>query len=192
VADADLEAMRTTLVSLDHLFNELAPGFAGRLRPGLAQDAIDTATAVLGLRLPVEAQAWFGWHDGCSGNASWVTGRFHLSLEQAVDHCRMYRQIATQVAGSEANSVWASTWFPLVAEGGDWLAIDCDVPDGASTQVRAAWADRPVADSLTSAALSWLRGIRERELVWYERPVGPFWGGRVPGQTHVPSYLTGL
>ena len=34
------------------------------LRPGLSPERIDDLTAPVGLRLPVEARIWWGWHDG--------------------------------------------------------------------------------------------------------------------------------
>jgi hypothetical protein len=64
---------------------------AGRLRPGLTEIQMDALTEPLGLRLPVEAQLWWGWHDGAADGGYAISrelgpGRQFLSLSAAVEH----------------------------------------------------------------------------------------------------------
>jgi cell wall assembly regulator SMI1 len=82
------EAIRLTEALLEDLAAQWrkhdAP-IARRLAPGLSDAEMDALAAPLGLGVPPEARAWWGWHNGAQ-NASVVTsdGKTFSSLERCV------------------------------------------------------------------------------------------------------------
>jgi hypothetical protein len=113
---------------------------AGRLRPGLTERQMDELTEPLGLRLPVEARLWWGWHDGAAVGRYSVSrelgpAREFLSLSAAVEHYEQRRRMAAQaIEGapppmSEPDWWWHPTWLP-VTNGGPTIACECSVAQG--------------------------------------------------------------
>jgi cell wall assembly regulator SMI1 len=119
------------------------------LQPGLDDGEIDATTRPLGLRLPLEARRWWGWHNGLSlpedarrdqlifGGPGFV----YLSLSGAIDRYTMIREI-------DAGPVWHPTWFPItVAVYGAVIACDCSDPDAERTPIRPVhWASGVMGD----------------------------------------------
>jgi len=170
-------------------WRERGAPIAELIAAGLSAAAIDDATAPLGLRLPVEARIWFSWHDGVPhwGASSQLTsaGWMPLPMVDALGQYHQNRRLSVELyepsIEASPDAAWPPSWFPLaMVPGGDTLAVDCDVPEGHPTPVRAVtWEDvdyaRPKADSLTQAVEMWLRAIDEglhgysAEEGWYDR-----------------------
>jgi hypothetical protein len=95
-------------------------GVIDRLRPGLTDAEMDALTEPLGIVLPDEARAWWGWHDGTDpvridpirGEefAMLAPGRTFLPLSHAVKHCQMLRELLWE--GQESHDLWRQ-WLPL-------------------------------------------------------------------------------
>jgi hypothetical protein len=113
-----------------------------RLRPGLSMERIDELTRPLGLRLPVEARTWWGWHDGVDVELGIAyelgPSLAFLPLDRAVALCRLARAHAAEVWGDRADEVWRPSWFPLAERTGE-IRCDCAVADGDPTPIF--WAD---------------------------------------------------
>lgn len=115
------------------------------LRPGLSTEQMDEITTTIGLRLPVEARTWWGWHDGAESQENERLRDFGpgilLSLDEAVQRWRMRRQVAIDCAEGEDDRwgdpdfYWRPEWFPVASRGAD-VVCDCSVPDGAITPLR--------------------------------------------------------
>jgi hypothetical protein len=112
------------------------------LRPGLSPERIDDLTAPLGLRLPVEARIWWGWHDGVDVRLGPRTelgpSLPFLPLEAAIDLCLLLRDQAAHVWGERADYWWRTSWFPITERLGA-IRCECGVEEGAPTPIF--WAD---------------------------------------------------
>jgi hypothetical protein len=118
-----------------------------RLRPGLTDDEMDTLTAPLGLRLPLEARRWWGWHDGVSSADVYNArerevgvGMQFLPLGEAVELYRSLRTVILEdhLAGAfepDPEGWWARAWFPVTERSGP-IVCDCSVPEGEVTPIR--------------------------------------------------------
>ncbi len=152
------------------------------LQPGLADDEIDALVEPLGVRLPVEARTWWGWHDGArtdgglSRRRTIGAGFEYLPLAEAVEQYRLCREAAAQVAStpgqesplSEPNYWWAPHWFPITLTGyGGTVACDCSVANGRPTPIRMVWwAGResfvePVTESFGQVVSWWIDALRK-------------------------------
>jgi cell wall assembly regulator SMI1 len=117
-----------------------------QLREGLTPDEIQRATEGLPLRLPDEAMAWFGWHDGGespTGSGPPIGGSRieFLTLEWACNTYRFYsdfaQKTATLYACTPAEAGWHPAWFPVVASSnGTIVSIDCSVQPGEPAPIR--------------------------------------------------------
>jgi hypothetical protein len=108
-----------------------------RLQPGLSGDEMDALVAPLGLRLPVEARAGWGWHDGApawsvsrdSERNIGATSSPFLPLAEAADITVDLRGVS---ADDEENAgdrgAWPRDWLVLTQMRGP-LVIDCLVAD---------------------------------------------------------------
>lgn len=116
-----------------------------RLRPGLPYEEMDELTDVLGLRLPGEAQRWWGWHDGAGselgvrGNTELTgAGWDFLSLRSVVSQCQLERASRQEALLGEpaAEEQWPLSWLPLSSDlGGALIVLDCSRPDELITPV---------------------------------------------------------
>jgi cell wall assembly regulator SMI1 len=150
------------------------------LRPGLPRSEIDALIAPLGLRLPVEARTWWGWHDGARTNGPSVrrtigAGFEYLPLAEAVEQYRLCREASEQVASTEGHPRpmsepeywWRPQWFPITLTGyGGVVACDCSVGNDSPTPIRMVWwAGResfaePVAQSFGQVVSWWIDALR--------------------------------
>ena len=110
-------------------------------------------TAPLGLRLPIEAERWWGWHDGVPEKACAVAGDRELGgpgfqflpLAEAVEHYRAGRETARRAAArlvddefADPDRWWNPAWFTIITAGhGVSVTVDCSVAEGDATPVRA-------------------------------------------------------
>lgn len=164
------------LAELDeHLRAQRVP-VVERLGPGLGRQEMAAVVGPLGLELPEEAVVWWGWHDGAAhheGDFSTMRllgpfGEFQ-PLQAAVEHCRMRREIAHEVAPDQVDLVFAATLFPLL-DFGD-IAVDCAGPPSAPApvwQTNPHTVDAPVVVSRSMGELVgwWLEGLRTKAYVW--------------------------
>ncbi len=151
----------------------------GHLRPGLSPEQIDELTSALGLRLPVEARTWWGWHDGVDVRLGSQTelgpGLPFLPLENAVDMCRLFRKQAVQVWGEQAETWWRRSWFPITELYGA-IRCDCAVAEGAPTPIYHAESHdydadgltRPKADSFGTMVAWWAEALESG--AWQYKP----------------------
>jgi cell wall assembly regulator SMI1 len=186
--NVDLPHFRELLDRLEGEWRRQKAPIAEFLVPGLSEDVIDAMTAPLGLRLPVEARAWWQWHNGVDvPKERWTseaprlggTGFRIISLERAVAEYLHERQLAEQLEADdpicrEGPLKLSPFWFPMAhALNGDVLMVDCSVPEGAPTPIRCiGWDDvdraRVRLNSLTEVVELWLE-LLDRELWWNSR-----------------------
>jgi len=165
------------LAKLESYWRAQGAPIAQRLRAGLSERDIDQLTGRLGLRLPVEARTWWGWHDGASAEGAttgferWLGGSAfeYLSLEEAAAWYDEMRGVAADVsaaAGNQRSDWWEDSWFPITKNmGGGTIACDCAVPQGAVTPIRMVdWARNerfrdPVVSSLGEVVEWWIEAL---------------------------------
>lgn len=146
----------------------------------------------VGLQLPAEARAWFAWHNGIrfpepheqpAGDiTNGVTKHELLSLDRAVKECVSLRKLDEDLSkdvGIDSGHKWARWWFPLaVQSNGDVLAIECNVPPGFTTPVRAwdteACGKDIAAGSLADVVETWVMMLDEN-LVFWDRERERWW-----------------
>jgi hypothetical protein len=149
IADAPLLDADLLAVLESRWRDQRWPGLERR-RPGLRDDEIDAGTAPLGLRLPLEARRWWGWHDGIAiapgdlrkQHEFGGPGFVYLTLAAAVELYAEMRRIANEVAGPgeplSQDELWDPSWFPVTkAYNGGIVACDCSAPSAARTPIRA-------------------------------------------------------
>ncbi len=111
------------------------------LAPGLTEDEMSEIMSPLGLRLPVEARAWWGWHDGVpwrpdggpTPERALGPGLEYMPLRDAVEAYLMDRKIFTEVEG-DPEPFRPAAYFPITRSSGPILC-DCSVPDGALSPI---------------------------------------------------------
>ena len=80
---------------------------------------MDAATEAIGLRLPLEARRWWGWHDGAAPSATdgpaaqLGPGKSFLPLGDVVKECETARQVQRQAWGGDLGPHWREGWLPL-------------------------------------------------------------------------------
>ena len=99
----------------------------------------------LRLRLPAEAQTWWSWHNGSPGyglaKLAAPLGERLLTIEQAVDVYREYRQLAVELAEPDIPELanpddrWHPQWLPITGRQTP-IAIDCSEPTRPTTPIR--------------------------------------------------------
>lgn len=111
---------------------------------------MDEITGPLGLRLPVEARAWWGWHDGVpqrirgepspesspgvyTPERALGPGTAYMPLRDAVEDYLMDRQIFAEVEG-DPEPFRPAAYFPITRTSGPVLC-DCSVPEGAPSPI---------------------------------------------------------
>jgi hypothetical protein len=173
------------LARLERYWVEQGAPVARRLRPGLTPSAMDALVGPLGLRLPAEAQTWWGWHDGAALQPGDLAKDIELrpgcefgSLADAVRIYRERREMAADVHPDDPDRLWPRPLLP-VSRYGD-IACWTDVPDGAPGPMwEVDWHDergpRPVASSFGEVVDWWLEQFAAGEVawradVWWRRP----------------------
>ncbi len=136
--------------------------------------------AELGLSLPVEGDAWWGWHDGAIGDGRRKLFGPHqecLSLRGAVAQFRQSRSTAERIAtGSpppldNPDTTWNPAWLPIKGEGHP-VVIDCSVEEGEPSPVRFIdWQNvcgfhTPQAPSLGQMILWWIEALEDGAWRW--------------------------
>jgi cell wall assembly regulator SMI1 len=149
-------------------------------RPGLTGDQADEILAPLGLRLPVEGRAWWGWHDGPTPEGRALLfgpWKYCVSLVKAVEIYREFRGIVE--AGVEPDNPplddpdyrWNPAWLPI---DGPQLptVIDCSVPEGEPTPLRfidladVEESPKPRAQSLGQMVSWWIAALETGAWKW--------------------------
>jgi cell wall assembly regulator SMI1 len=165
------------LAALDQRLEELGAPVTQIWRPGLSDDQMDELTGQIGLTLPIEARAWWSWHDGVEHGVivpqpgigdGWVP----LSLAEAIDNAIFLRRISTSEVAADGyidrRGEWSMSWIALCGNPSpERLACECDVPTGAPSP--AIYFDpegndepeRPKAPSLGEVIHIWLDAIED-------------------------------
>jgi cell wall assembly regulator SMI1 len=184
----DLPRFRHLLNRLENAWRRQKAPIAEFLVPGLSEDVIEAMTAPLGLRLPVEARAWWQWQNGVDvPKERWTSEAPRLggtdldiiSLDRAVAEYLQSRRLDEELRRRdpifrEQQLMPSPSWFPIArAPNGDVLMVDCSVPEGAPTPIRRiSFGDLDFArvrlNSLTEVVELWLE-LLDRELWWYSR-----------------------
>lgn len=191
VVPVDLDRLQGLLGELEAQWRRQKAPIAEVLAPGLSPAHAQRMTDEIGLRLPVEIQTWFAWHNGVtvpdrgspSPEVDLGRGWRFLSIQQAVETYRSWLAAAQRAADSSsdlpADHWWPPSWLPLShLDHGYVLVVDCDAPNGAVTPVRTvAWEDldfhRIRTPSFTDAVAVWVQ-LLQRDL-WSYNPTTKFW-----------------
>jgi hypothetical protein len=150
------------------------------MRPGLTEPEINKVLAPLGLRLPIEARLWWGWHDGAKyPRHELIPGQPFLSLAEAVDSYLLGRTIAKQVAEpdllppmNDPDFRWNPAWLPITGDRGHPTVIDCSVAEGEPTPLRVIDGQdvdgffKPKAPSLGQMVTWWIQTLDEGICRW--------------------------
>lgn len=182
VTPADLDRLQILLGELEEQWRRQRAPIAQVLAPGLPADQAQQIADGIGLRLPVEIQAWFAWHNGALPNDPQFAaeqqvgpGWLYMPLERVIDHYRSWRVAAEQAVMGDSPSVddyWSPSWLPISEADSSALAVDCDVPEGAATPVRVVkweFSDfrEPRVASFTEAVAVWVEML-QRDLWTYD------------------------
>jgi cell wall assembly regulator SMI1 len=127
---------RDMLGSLEGLLVAQQTDTLDSLAEGASEQRMQALTEPLGVRLPIEARAWWGWHDG---SPSWILpGLGLMSIERAIERYQWRRRTAEEFVqhpdtGEELRDVekiWRRSWLPIFETGGPHvLVLECDLPD---------------------------------------------------------------
>lgn len=178
---ADLQRLAELLEQLEAQWHRHGAGIAGVLAPGLSEDQIGELMAPLGLTLPVELRAWWGWHNGTTAapddDARIIgPGLFDfISLEDAIVHYRQARALLPAPVDRDPEQYWHQTWFPVLthASHGQGIYVDCVVPPGEPTPLylrSREWDDylRPRAASFTEFIAACVGALRDKVYFWVD------------------------
>lgn len=167
---SDPDRLTVALAGIDEQWSLLGMPVARVAAPGVDRETITNAGASLGLAVPDEVVAWFGWHNGVvqeprpKSRERILVGRWELtSLEEAVAEYEERRRLAQDEVEPpwSIDDFWPAHFFPLsLATSSDTLAVDCSGPSDEPAAVYViAWdtglpATRrgPVAASVTELA----------------------------------------
>jgi len=204
---ADLPRLAELLEKLEAQWQRHGAGIADALAPGLPQDQLDELMAPLGLTLPVELRAWWGWHNGTTAdpNDSYTRnigpGYDYISLEEAIVHYRQARALWPAPVDRDPEQYWHQTWLPvlILASHGQGIYVDCVVPVGEPTPLylrSREWDDylRPRAASFTEFIAACVDALRDDVYFWvdggwdFDRSRFPYLpGSGVRGHEKVPA-----
>ena len=128
--------------------------------------------APLGLTLPVEAQMWWGWHDGVSleQTARAVLREIgplqqFLPLAEAVNACLEMREMAKEIEPEAPDQFWWPSWLPLTQLG--HISLDTSGPPDQPSPVHDTdWHHNwdgytPIAGSLGQLVGWWIRALED-------------------------------
>jgi hypothetical protein len=152
VLDGDL------LAELQERWHRLGVSLLEGLRPGLSVENMNRLTEPLGLRLPLEARTWWGWHDGVRrgvpprmNGADWA----FLTLDSALAETAWRRELWLSVAGGDAERFWRTRWLVLSTNmHGAAIVIDALDDSAATSPVRYIETEAPAGSSVEPATRS--------------------------------------
>jgi hypothetical protein len=133
---------RALLGCLEAAWSVQGAPIAGNTTLGLSDEEMDEITVPLGLRLPLEARVWWGWHDGVSRGAKgelaperWIgpIGEY-LPLRDAVEVYLEERKIFADILEGDPESCRPAAYLPVTYGTGPILC-DCSVPAGAPSPI---------------------------------------------------------
>lgn len=174
---------RGLLSQLADAWTAQGAAIAGQLAPGLSDDEMDELTAPLGVRLPLEARVWWGWHDGVPWRTDGerTTGRElgpgmdYLPLRDAVSQYLRERRNFTQVMG-DPEPYRPKSFLTITYRGGP-IMCDCAVAPGSPTPIYLADShdsqpqdvQNPVARSFGEMVTWWIEAMRDDIWHWDSR-----------------------
>lgn len=181
MADDDTRLLDSDLLTrLEAGWKNHAASIVDHLAPGLTDEEMSEITAPLGLSLPLEARAWWGWHDGVpwrpDGGATperaLGPGLEYMPLRDAVEGYLLDRRIFTEVEG-DPEPFRPAAYFPITRSSGPILC-DCSVPEGAPTPIyythtyesRLETMQRPVAASFGEMVTWWIEALADGSWRW--------------------------
>lgn len=181
---------RDQLAELHERWRLLGAPIVERLRPGLEDEQMDALTRPLGLRLPIEARLWWGWHDGVDVDAiSFQDERLigphwpFVPLAEAVAECQRCREVSDEmlhISQGREPEWWSPSWLPLTVDQplAD-LVIDCAVDEPEPTPVRRITPPEgqampaPSVPSIGALVDRWIEAIDRG--VWIRKPGRGWW-----------------
>jgi cell wall assembly regulator SMI1 len=151
--------------------------------PGLSDDEMSETLAPLGLTMPAEGRALWGWHNGAPGqdmgNQLGPVGPEFLDLAAAVKCHQAYRRVVLKTMGhfespplDDPDFSWSPAWLPFIG----WqlpAVLDCSVPNGSPSPVRVIamedpiGSSEPVADSLAEVVKRWINALDRGAWEWH-------------------------
>ena len=150
------------------------------LAPGLTDGEMSEIMSALGLRLPVEARAWWGWHDGVLWRAGGAAtperalgpGLEYMPLRDAVEDYLLDRKVFSEVEG-DPEPFRPAAYFPI-SRGSGPIRCDCSVPVGAPSPIYNAHThdshpenmQRPVARSFGEMVSWWIEALADGAWRW--------------------------
>lgn len=154
------------------------------LNPGLSDDEMALLVEPLGISLPEEARAWWGYADGvpldAPGSINLTMSWSWRPLAEAVESCRSLRDIGNADVLPGEPDVFRASWFPVLSGSGimvmdtvhprvapiytvDWHIDDPSVPYA------------PKAPSLAALVELWMTAFDQGGL-WFDRDQQRFTG----------------
>jgi hypothetical protein len=150
-------------------------------RPGLSDAEMRETLAPIGLSLPLEGRAWWGWHDGSPGEGDGKLiappGDRFLSLSEAIDCYREFRGIVERSvepdipALADPDDRWHPACLPIRGRQLP-VVIDCSVAESEPTPLRridlqdVEGSPRPRAQSLGQMVGWWIDAIDRGAWQW--------------------------
>lgn len=179
--DADVPLLNADLLA------QLGSGWAKQGAPigdhlasGLSEDEMDSCVGPLGLRLPLEARVWWGWHDGVPWRPDGAAtperalgpGLQYKPLRESVEDYLLDRRIFAEVEG-DPEPFRPASYFPITRGTGPILC-DCSVPEGAPTPIYYTHTHdshpkdlrEPVARSFGEMVSWWIDALRDGSWRW--------------------------
>lgn len=147
------------------------------LQPGLTDAEMDAVISPIGLRLPEEARAWWGWHNGAvrttSRDERLMTHLYEfLPLDEAVEQYCLIQQWLDKLGRNPWDPIWQKSWLPLAMTSSRPILV-CDTDSSAHAGMPiyvVSWGDSedahlyPAAGSLREVVSCWLRAFSEE--IW--------------------------
>ena len=113
------------LTRLTDLLQHRRPAYHARLRPPATAGELVAFEAEFHLKLPPELRAWFAWHNGQHGFASFSPGGSLLSLAEVAEAMRINRELLAD--GDFVPNWWRPAWIPLLDRASsDYLCYDLE------------------------------------------------------------------
>jgi cell wall assembly regulator SMI1 len=152
----------TDLLSrLDDLLQQHRPDYYAALNPPATAAEIAAFEAEVGLQLPPELRAWYGWHNGQHGGCFDTLEANHecASLRDMADTMRINRELLE--AGDFVANWWRPGWLPFLTNGnGDQVCLDLEGTfTGQPGQLIEHWHDWEQRDILFPNLTAWLAAV---------------------------------
>jgi cell wall assembly regulator SMI1 len=163
------------LAELDQRLRDIGAPVTRIWRPGLSDNDMDELTGPIDLTLPIEARAWWAWHDGVERGVvrpqpAIGTGWVPLPLAEAVRQVTFYRETSAVEVDADGyidrRGNWSTSWIALCGNPSpERLACECAVPAGAPSP--AIYFDpegedepqRPKAPSIGEVIHAWIEAL---------------------------------